>query len=117
MMQWVYENWYFVAVGLCACAGGVMAAVKFCELSYAEKKEKVKEWLLWAVTTAEADLGGGTGNLKLRQVYDMFLERFPKIAAAVSFATFSKWVDTALIDMRKMLEQNKAVSRLVKGGE
>ena len=114
-MKWLLENWYLLAAGLCACGGGIMAVVKFCELSHAEKKERVKEWLLWAVTRAEAELGGGTGKLKLRQVYDLFIQRFPKIANSVSFAEFSRWVDEALIDMRKMLEQNQAVSKLVKG--
>ena len=116
-MKWVLENWYLLAGGLFACGGGVMAAVKFCELSHKQKKEKVREWLVYAVTKAEASLGGGTGQLKLRQVYDLFIQRFPKIANAVSFAEFSRWVDEALIDMREMLEKNQAVSRLVKGEE
>ena len=115
MTKALFENWYLVVAALIACGGVVAAVSRFCSLSHAEQKEKVKEWLLWAVTTAEADLGSGTGQLKLRQVYDMFLERFPKIAHTVSFAEFSMWVDAALIDMREMLQQNQAVSRLVKG--
>ena len=114
-MKWFLENWYIVAAGLFACGGGIMVVVKFCELSHNQKKEKVREWLVYAVTKAEASLGGGTGQLKLRQVYDLFIQRFPKIANAVSFVEFSRWVDEALIDMRKMLEQNQAVSKLVKG--
>ena len=116
-MKAFLENWHLAVVFLCIFGAAGAAAVRFYKQPKEEQQTKVKEWLLWAVTTAEADLGSGTGKLKLRQVYDMFLERFPKVAAAVSFETFSKWVDTALIDMRKMLEQNQAVSRLVKGGE
>ena len=116
-MKWLFENWYLVVAALIACGGVAAGIARFCGLSHAQQKEKVKEWLLWAVTTAEADLGNGTGKLKLRQVYDMFLERFPKIANAVSFAEFSQWVDAALIDMREMLQNNEAVSRLVKGEE
>ena len=26
-MKWLLENWYIVAAGLCACGGGIMAAV------------------------------------------------------------------------------------------
>lgn len=37
---------------------------------------KVREWLLYAVTKAEKELGGGTGQIKLRYVYDMFVARF-----------------------------------------
>ena len=115
-MKWLLENWYLVVVALIACGGAVAGIARFCGLSHAQQKEKVREWLVYAVTKAEASLGGGTGQLKLRQVYDLFIQRFPKIANAVSFVEFSRWVDEALIDMRKMLEQNQAVSKLVKGG-
>ncbi|MGN0133176.1 MAG: hypothetical protein ACI4AO_00485, partial [Anaerotignum sp.] len=56
------------------------------------------------------------GQLKLRQVYDVFVQRFPAIAMAVSFDTFSQWVDEALENMRDMLKQNQAVKNLVGGG-
>ena len=53
----------------------------------------------------------------MRQVYDVFVQRFPAIAMAVSFDTFSQWVDEALEDMRDMLKQNQAVKNLVGGGK
>ena len=34
---------------------------------------------------------------------------------AVSFDTFSLWVDEALEEMRKMLKENKAVKEIVRG--
>ena len=76
---------------------------------------KVREWLLWAVTEAEKELGGGTGKLKLRQVYDLFVTRFPWLAKTVSFELFSSLVDDALDEMRDMLEKNEAVKALVNG--
>ena len=79
------------------------------------QRVKVKQWLLWAVMQAEKELGGGTGKLKLRRAYDLFVQRFPAIAIAVSFDTFSAWVDEALEEMRKMLKENKAVKEIVKG--
>jgi len=88
---------------------------KFLHLPAKEQREKVKEWLLWAVTNAEKELGGGTGNLKLRQVYDLFVQRFPAVAAAISFDTFSLWVDEALTEMRRMLAENRAAMELVRG--
>lgn len=109
----IMDNWYlFVACGAAAAAVS-MALSKFLSLPTSAQIEKVKEWLLWAVTSAEAELGGGTGQLKLRLVYDMFIERFPAIAKAVSFDTFMAWVDEALDDMREMLKQNEAVKELV----
>mgnify|MGYP000840045992 CR=1 FL=1 len=78
-------------------------------------RDRVKEWLLWAVTEAEKDLGGGTGKLKLRQVYDLFVQRFPWLAKAVSFELFSSLVDEALEEMREMLDNNQAVKAFVEG--
>lgn len=79
------------------------------------QKEKVKEWLKWAVAEAEKLLGTGTGQLKLRQVYDWFVEKFPVIAAVVPFRVFSAWVDTALDTMREWLDKNKNVAGYIGG--
>lgn len=109
------ENWYMFVAG--AAAAGVIGVVagRFLNLPTSAQIDKVKEWLLWAVTQAEKELGGGTGQLKLRQVYDLFVQRFPAVAKMISFDTFSLWVDEALDDMREMLKQNKAVKELVEG--
>ena len=107
--MFLMENWYLV-VALMAVAGMVGVFIgRFL------KMPRVKEWLLWAVTQAEAELGSGTGKLKLRQTYDLFIQRFPALAMAVSFDTFSLWVDEALEEMRKLLKENKTVRELVKG--
>lgn len=74
---------------------------------------KVREWMLYAVTEAERELGGGTGQLKLRKVYDMFLAKFPKLSIFISFDTFSRWVDIALDKMREMIEKNAAMQNLI----
>ena len=80
------------------------------------QKNKVIEWLIYAVTEAEKQLGGGTGQLKLRLVYDWFVEKFPVIAAVVPFRVFSAWVDTALDVMKTWLKSNGNVANYV-GGE
>lgn len=109
----IMDNWYiFIGIGAVAVVAG-LAVGKFLSLPTSTQVEKAKEWLLWAVTRAEAELGGGTGQLKLRMVYDMFVERFPWIAKAVSFDTFMQWVDESLDEMREMLKQNEAVQNLV----
>lgn len=113
--MFLMENWYLV-VALMAVAGMVGVCIgRFLKMPTSEQRERVKEWLLWAVTQAEAELGSGTGKLKLRQTYDLFIQRFPALAMAVSFDTFSLWVDEALEEMRKMLKENKAVKEIVKG--
>lgn len=67
------------------------------------EKERVTEWLRYAVTYAEKLLGSKTGQIKLRVVYDMFCGRFPLIAAILPFRVFSAWVDTALETLGDML--------------
>lgn len=105
-MNWIINNWSLLVV-IAAALGVVYFYVKkFAKLPTEEQIEKVKEWLLWAVLQAEAEFGGGTGQLKLHYVYDMFVQRFPAIAQAITFDMFSKLVDEVLIRMRKILETN-----------
>lgn len=75
-----------------------------------EQLEKVREWLLWAVTEAEKAFGGGTGKLKLRWVYDLFVVRFPWLVKVVGFELFSELVDDALEEMHNLLATNDAVA-------
>lgn len=74
---------------------------------------KVKAWLLLAVTQAEVELGSGTGKLKLRFVYDLFITKFTWIARIISFEMFADLVEDALEEMRDMLKSNPAAFDLV----
>ena len=113
--SYIVENW-FVIVGLIAVltAGGYAVYV-FVKMPSDKQLNKVREWLLYAVTKAEKELGGGTGQIKLRYVYDMFVARFTWLARVISFEAFSMMVDEALERMKKMLESNKAMQTLVSG--
>ena len=91
----------------------VCGIVWFIKLPNATKIANVKEWLKWAVIEAEKELGSGTGQLKLRMVYDMAVKQFPFIIQLVPFNTFSKWVDKALDWMRSQLAENKAIKEYV----
>lgn len=95
--------------------GGVIAVIVVAYLILNQKK-KIIEWLKWAVSEAEKMLGGGTGQLKLRLVYDWFVQKFPIVAAFLPFRVFSAWVDTALETFRKWLDENKNVASYI-GGE
>ena len=92
----------------------VIIAALFIVLAIKQPK-KVKEWLLYAVIEAEKELGSGTGPVKLRSVYDMFITKFPKLSVFISFNTFSEWVDVALDYMEKLLTDNKDVKAIIKG--
>ena len=104
ILAFLSENWYVIVVVLILLFGIYYTITN---------KQKVKEWLCYAVTIAERDLKSGTGQLKLRQVYDMFIERFPVFSKLVPFSTFSLWVDEALIFLREQLEKNENIKAFV----
>lgn len=76
----------------------------------------VKEWLKWAVAKAENELGSGTGELKLRRVYDWAVEKFPIIKYVLPFCIFSAWVDVALNTLKEQIETNEDIKRFAEGG-
>ncbi len=114
-MEFIVDNWAVLVATLAIVAVAIVAIVRFVGLPTASQLAKVKEWLLWAVTEAEKELGGGTGQLKLRQVYDLFVTRFPWLAKLISFELFSTMVDEALDEMRHLLDTNTAVAAFVTG--
>ncbi len=114
-MEFFIENWYIFFAILAAVIGVGIAIYVFFMLPRDEQLEKLSEWLLWACTKAEQDLGSGTGQIKLRQVYDMFVTRFPWLAKIISFTRFKVMVDKALEKMDELLKTNPAVKALVEG--
>ncbi len=79
------------------------------------ERKNLKSWLVFAVAAAEKALGSGTGELKLRQVYDQFLDKFPVLSKFMSFEMFSGLVDKALESLDDMLNTNEAVNAYIKG--
>lgn len=79
------------------------------------QRKNIKEWLLYAVIKAEKNLGSKMGQIKLRGVYDEFILTFPVISKIISFNAFSKMVDTALSEMKKMLNTNEKVREYIEG--
>ena len=112
-MEFIINYWYVILAILVLGFILGLAIYHFLKLPTKEQLRKVREWLLWAVTEAEKELGGGTGRLKLRQVYDLFIVRFPWLAKIVPFNMFSDLVDDALEEMREMLAKNEAVQDYV----
>lgn len=108
-MEFIAENGFLIL----AVVAAVIAVIHFIKGSTAD----AKEWLVYATSIAEKQFGGGTGVLKLRFVYDMFLTKFPWLAKIISFDRFSKLVDDALETMKANLEKNKAIKEFVNGPE
>ena len=104
ILAFLSENWYVIVVVL---------VLLFAIYYTITNKTRVKRWLEYAVIYAEKELGSGTGQLKLRQVYDMFIERFPVFSKLVPFSTFSYWVDLALEFLKEQLEKNEAIKTFI----
>lgn len=85
----------------------------FLNLSKEKQMQIIKEWLLLAVIRAEKELGGGTGQIKLRFVYDLFLDKFKVVSYIISFDQFSKLVDESLDIMKTMISINKNVENYI----
>lgn len=114
VLNFILDNWFIIVVVLAAIVVLVKEAIKFFKSDSEEQVAKLREWLLYATTLAEKELGGGTGRLKLRYVYDMFVVKFPWLAKVISFTRFSELVDEVLIDMNELLNTNSAVNQYVK---
>lgn len=91
----------------------VLAVVLIAAVILAANVSAFRNWLVYAVTEAEAKFGGKTGKLKLRYVYDLAVEAFPVLAKTLPFSFFSWAVDAALLIMRGMIEDNKQIADIV----
>ena len=116
-MNWLIENW-MVVFGLAVAV--ILAAIvvyRFFGMPTEKQVAKIKEWLIWACIEAEKALQSGTGQLKLRQVYDMFcaVPAFSWVAKLISFEMFSDWVSDALVTVKQMLVSNEALATYVYG--
>lgn len=109
------EYWYFILLVIVMTVIFFWRCIRFLKKPTQEQMQSVREWLLYAVTVAEKALGSGTGKLKLRYVYNMFIEKFSYLAKIITFDTFSNLVDMALDDLEEMINNIPAVSEYVTG--
>lgn len=114
-MEWIIDNWFLLVVAISISWTAISLGIWMCKLPTETKIDAVKETLKFLVVEAEKEMGGGTGQLKLRRVWIMACETFDWLPKIVDFNTFSIWVDEALEWMKIQLDQNKAIETLVKG--
>jgi hypothetical protein len=98
MVDFLQQYWLLIAVIFIAIGVGIYIIVK--------EPKKVQEWLVWACAQAELTLGSGTGMLKLREVYDMFLTQYPMLSKFIAFTTFQKWTEEALLIFKDWVANN-----------
>lgn len=100
-----------------ALSVGIIIAAGIAVYLVLNQKRKIMEWLKGAVAKAEKLLGSGTGQLKLRQVYDWYIDKFPVLAAVLPFKVFSAWVDVALKSLNDWLDKNDKIAGYVNNAD
>lgn len=108
-MRWLVDNWFIVVALIAIVIATYFYFSEFSNEPTDVQITSIKEWLKYAVVQAEKELGSGTGQLKLRMVYNMAIDKFPVLMGIVSFELFSCWVEEALIWMDKQLETNEKI--------
>jgi membrane associated rhomboid family serine protease len=100
VIEFLEQNGIFIGASV------ILAAL----ITYACYKhpQKIKEWLVFACAQAELALGSGTGMLKLRFVYDMFISQFPMFSKFISFSTFQAWTEDALVTFKEWVKSNNS---------
>lgn len=113
MIDFLFNYWWVIFIGIAIIGVGGYLIYVFIKSPTNIQLEKIQEWLLYAVAKAEKELGGGTGELKLRYVYDLFIHTFPSFSKAITFNSFSFLVDTALEKLNFLLEHNNSIQEYV----
>ena len=116
-MNFLVDNWYMLVIAVVVVAVAIYVVKVFFQMPKTDQIAKVQEWLLYAVAEAEKQFGSGTGQLKLRYVYDNFVARFPAVAQVISFDAFSLLVDKALEKFNTMINSNKKLQTYIETGE
>lgn len=113
MMTLLMEYWWIAIVILAILVIAFMFLITYINLPNSKKAKKVKEWLLFAVVQAEKELGSGTGQLKLRYVYNLALSKFPIFIKLIPFELFSSFVDGALQQLENLIEDSEGVKKYI----
>ncbi len=112
ILKFINDNWFLILAAISIVSIVSVKIYKWFKKPTSEQMRQVQEWLLYAVAKAEEILGSGTGELKLRYVYDMFLVKFPVIAIFISFDDFSIMVEKALQKFEELIQTNDKIKAL-----
>ena len=116
-MNILIEYWYFFVI--IAALGFLIGTTinKFIQMPNSQKLNSIKQWAIYACALAQKELGSGTGELKMRYTYDLFVSTFPFLAQIISYERYKEIAENALLEFKRMLETNPNVKRLVEENE
>lgn len=112
VLQFINENWFLIIACIAIVSVISIKIYKWFKQPNQMQIKQVQEWLLYAVAKAEENLGSGTGELKLRYVYDMFVTKFPAIAIFIDFDDFCIMVENALYKFEELIKNNENIAAI-----
>ena len=113
MLNFLINYWYFIVIVIAILVISGVFIFNFLQKPSEQKLQNIKEWAIYACALAQAHLGSGTGQLKMRETYDMFISRFPDLVKIVPFEMYKNIAESALLEFKKMLENNPKVKELI----
>ena len=113
MINFLINNWYLIIIAIAGLSLLINYLFDFSQKPSAAKIQNIKEWAIYACALAEAHLGSGTGQLKMRETYDMFIVRFPDLARIVSFEMYKNIAELALLEFKQMMQNIPKVKNLI----
>lgn len=112
VLNFIKDYWYLIVIGIAIVSVCSIKVYEFFKKPSKEQLRKVQEWLVWAVAKAEEVLGSGTGQLKMKYVYDLFVSKYPAIAIFVDYEDFKAMAEKALEEFEELIKDNPAIAQL-----
>ena len=110
VLSFIATYWYLIVVAIAIIAVVSIKTYIFLKKPGKDQLNKIQEWLVWAVAQAEKELGSGTGQMKIKYVYNLFITKFPSIAIFVPYSLFSSMVEKALDEFKDLISNNQRIS-------
>ena len=111
--EFLGNYWYLIITALSIIVIAIISIINFMKQNPEERLKSVKQWAIYACALAESHLGSGTGQLKMRETYNMFLQTFPSLAEKISYNTYKGIAEEALVEFKEMLKTNPNVQNVV----
>ena len=110
VLSFIATYWYLIVAAIAIISVISIKVYVFLKTPGKEQLNKIQEWLVWAVAQAEKELGSGTGQMKIKYVYNLFITKFPSIAIFVPYSLFSSMVEKALDEFKDLVSNNQRIS-------
>lgn len=115
-MNLLIEHWDLILVLIVASMGVGFMAYKWISQPTSKQKEQIKAVLLQLVVTSEKKFGSKTGKIKFSFVYAELIKLLPYLKF-VPLAVIEDLIEESLVTMRKLLESNVELKKIVEGSD